>query len=492
MKETYQGHSQECDVLLFIPNSRWYGKRPWLLIPNSALILTGLLKDKFSFGIVDANIANYSEEEATSQIAKRNPKIFLVSGISVEYFAQYHNAFLLAKKINRNVITIFGGIYPTLLPHEALEDKNIDYIFRGPAEGNRASQFIKCLLSENHEKAKMKANIGYNEASGKSHVNTAEKFITDLKGAPEPDYSLIDTRGYLNEQSADYNIGFESPTGVMLTSYGCKYNCLFCAAKTIRGKGVVYRPAKNVIREMRWLIHEYGVTHFSFLDELFLGDRKRAENILDFMIREKVDLTWKMPNVSAWHLDDKLLELMKKAGCRAISVSVESGSERVLKEIIRKPMKLSIFPRIVKKCKELDIDIVANFVIGLPGETWQEIRKTFQVAEDLDFDLCSFHIATPYPGTDLFKIASEQNLLSEGFNFKSPEYSGTSQGFITTCEFTPFELMILRSFEWDRINFKTDAKIQKIANMMNLPVAELNEHRRQSRLKCGVHYLASA
>jgi len=198
-----------------------------------------------------------------------------------------------------------------------------------------------------------------------------------------------------------------------------------------------------------------------------------------------------MPNVSAWHLDDNLLELMKKAGCKAICVSVESGSERVLKKIIRKPMKLNIFPGIIKKCKELEIDIVANFVIGLPGETWQEIRKTFQVAEALDFDLCSFHIATPYPGTDLYKMASDQNLLPEGFNFKSPQFFGTSQGFITTNEFTPFELMILRSFEWDRINFKTEAKIEKIAHLMNMSISTLKEHRKQTRLKCGVHHLAS-
>ncbi len=209
---------------------------------------------------------------------------------------------------------------------------------------------------------------------------------------------------------------------------------------------------------------------------------------MNAFIDRNYNLTWKMPNVSAWHLDDGLLELMKRSGCRMITVSVESGSERVLHRIIHKPLNLDIFPGIIRKCRKLSIDIAANFVIGLPGETWEEIRQTFRLAEELNFDLCSFQIATPYPGTDFYKVAKERHLLPEDFDFRNPMYFGTSQGFITTGEFTPFELMVLRSFEWDRINFKTPGKVTKIAQLMNMTVEELNEHRKQTRRKCGVHY----
>lgn len=475
------------DLVLFIPNTRWYSKRPWLMIPHSALILTSLFKNEFDFDILDANAGDLSEEECIAYLAQEDPKIFLVSGVSVEYFAQYHKSFELAKIINRNCITVFGGIYPTLMPHEALEDHNIDYIFVGPAE-DRALEFLRALLDGNQDKANGFPGVGYRDASGGSIINPITSILADLKDVGEPDYSLIDVNSYLKQHSIDYNINFDDPTGVLLTSYGCKYNCIFCAARTIRSRGTVYRSAQNVIEEIEWLMHEYGIKHLSFLDELFLGNRKRAETIMNTFIDRDYNLTWKMPNVSAWHLDDELLELMKMSGCTAIAVSVESGSERVLHKIIRKPLKLNIFPPIVRKCKKLGIDIVANFVIGLPGETWDEIRQTFRVAEKLDFDLCSFHIATPYPGTDLFKIANKKKLLPEDFDFRNPKYFGTSQGFITTKEFTPFELMVLRSFEWDRINFKTPEKVAKIAKMMNMSVEQLNEHRKRTRLKCGVHY----
>ena len=439
---------------------------------------------------LDANAANLSEEECLARLRSMKPKIFLVSGVSVEYFEQYHKSFELAKTMNRDCITVFGGIYPTVMGEEALEDLNIDYIFVGHAEC-RAPEFFRLLLGDEHERARRLAGIGFRDEAAGSVINPVSSFLPDLKdtmAAVKPDYSLLDIKTYSQQQTRDYNFNFDSPTGILLTSYGCNYNCVFCATRTIRGKGVVFRPAADVLEEIDWLMREHGIRHLSFLDECFFADRKRAETIMNAFIDRKYNLTWKMPNVSAWHLDDELLVLMKRSGCKMITVSVESGSQRVLKEIIHKPLKLDIFPRIISMCREIGMDIAANFVIGLPGETWDEIRQTFRLAEELDFDLSAFHIATPYPKTDLYKIATEQQLLPKDFDFRNAKYFGTSYGFITTSEFTPFELMVLRSFEWDRINFATPEKVAKTARLMNMTVEELNEHRKQTRIKCGVYY----
>lgn len=477
-------------IMLFIPNTRWLGKRPWLLIPHSALILTAVLKGKFNFCILDANIEDLSEDECLVKIRQMDPSVFLVSGVSVEYFQQYHKSFELAKMANRKCITVFGGIYPTVMGQEALEDQNIDYIFMGHAEG-RAPEFLRLLLNGEHHFTKNLAGIGFNEKNGKSVINRVNSLLSELNSslaAVKPDYSLINTKAYLHQRTIDYNFNFAGPTGILLTSYGCKYNCVFCATRAIRGKDIVFRPAVDVLEEIEWLMREHGTNHLSFLDECFLADRERAKTIMNAFIERGYNLTWKMPNVSAWHLDDELLELMKRSGCKMITVSVESGSERVLHKIIRKPLKLDIFPNIISKCRKLGIDIATNFVIGLPGETWEEIRQTFRVAEELDFDLSAFHIATPYPGTDLYRTAKKQKMLPADFDFRNPKYFGTSQGFITTSEFSPLELMVLRAYEWDRINFKTSEKTAKMAQLMNMTMEQLQEHRKQTRIKCGIHY----
>lgn len=474
-------------VLLFIPNTRWFGKRPWMLIPHSALILTRILKPDFNLSIVDANALDLDEAQCVEALSKSGAQYVLSSGVSVEYFQQYHKSFELIKKALPKATTIFGGIYPTLMGREALDDTNIDYIYVGPAE-DHFPRFLRLLCDGKQAEAESVSGVGYRTATGEKIINPRHSLFSTQMMTIDPDYSLLHVDKYLQQDSKDYNFNFPQKTAILLTSYGCKYNCVFCAARTIRGRTILFRDADSVLAEVEYMIREHGVRHLSFLDECFLGDRERTEKILRAFIDRNYGLTWKMPNVSAWHLDEELLELMKASGCTMITVSVESGNERVLHRIIRKPCKLDIFPPIVRKCHELGIDIAANFVIGLPGETWSEIRDTFRVAEEMDFDLCAFHIATPYPGTDLYEIAKRENLLPADFDFRNPKTFGTSHGFITTSEFTPSELMVLRAYEWDRINFKTPEKVEKIARLMNMTLPELETHRRQTRLKCGVHH----
>ena len=230
------------------------------------------------------------------------------------------------------------------------------------------------------------------------------------------------------------------------------------------------------------------MNHLTFVDDNLTINRKRINELLQTFLSRKYALKWKVATVAAWTLDEPLLKLMKKAGCYQLTISVESGNQRVLKDIVKKVLKLDMVPEVIRVCKEIGIDIAGNFVIGLPGETWDEIRETFRFAEECDFDFVNFHIATPLPETDLYRICKEQNLLPEDFSFLDRKFFGFGQGFITTDEFSPFELAVLRSFEWDRINFRTHQKIQKIAQMTGMSEEQLNRHRKQTRLNCGIYF----
>jgi len=330
--------------------------------------------------------------------------------------------------------------------------------------------------------------IGFRDRGGQLRINPVTSYIGDLATMVQPDYSALDLKPYLIRETRDYQINSAVRSAPLLTSYGCPYNCLFCATRTISGYKVAYRPIENVLAEIEFLVQEYGVQELAFIDDCFLADRSRVEQLLNALMEKQLGLTWKAATVSAWHLDDELMELMGRSGCRQITISVESGCDRVLHKIVRKPLKLATVPPIVKKCRELGINIAANFVIGFPGETWEEIRTTMRFAEDCDFDLVHFHIATPLPETDLYKVALEQNLLPADFSFSEDKYFGFCRGVIETEEFTPRELMILRAFEWDRINFKTPEKTAKVAEMYNINLEGLTKHRRQTRREIGVAF----
>jgi anaerobic magnesium-protoporphyrin IX monomethyl ester cyclase len=457
------------------------------MVPHAATILTALLKEHFDLTVLDANGGNLDEENCKSLLKTLDPVAVLVSGLSVEYQMQYHSALALAKETCPQAKTVLGGVYPTVLGEEALKDPNVDFIFLGHAE-NRVVEFLNYILKGDGRNVVNLPGIGFVDSLGNQVINPVNTYIGDVKQAVKPDYSLLDMAPYIIQDTMAYQFNSNRPAAPIITSYGCLYNCVFCATRTISGRRVLYRPVDHVLEEVAFLVKELGVRELLFLDDALLGNRKRIIALLKALIDSNYDLTWKAATVAAWHLDNGLLELMKQSGCVQITVSVESGSPRVLKEVIRKPLKLEIVPPIVKKCRELGIACGANFVIGFPGETWDEIRDTFRFAESCDFDVAHFHIATPLPKTDLYRIAMEQNLLPEDFGFTDPRFFGFGRGFITTTEFTPFELAVLRSFEWDRINFSTPEKVARMARLYGVTEEELTKHRRETRRKLGIHF----
>ena len=125
--------------------------------------------------------------------------------------------------------------------------------------------------------------------------------------------------------------------------------------------------------------------------------------------------------------------------------------------------------------------MLSNFIIGFPTETWEQIRQTFSFAEEIDVDIVNFHIATPLPKTKLMKQCVELGLINE-----KDRMMGYTKGVITTKEFTPIDLQILRAYEWDRINFSTPEKTKKIASMCNLTMEKLDLWRRQTRRQLGL------
>jgi anaerobic magnesium-protoporphyrin IX monomethyl ester cyclase len=477
-------------VLLFIPSTRWDNdKRPWIMVNYASLIITSMLKDKFDFEILDANGSNAAKEFCAEKIAAYSPDVVLITTLSIEYYRQCHEAVAIAKRACPNCKVIVGGVYPTVMKNEVLEkDDKIDYIFLGHAE-ERLDKFLSFIFESDKAAAESFAGIGYRDHSnGRIVINPVGSYIFQIKEQVKPDYSKTDMNHYINNSSNHYQMNSDEPYTTLVSSYGCPYNCVFCASRTISGKGIAYRKVEDVLEEIDYLKSHYNVKSFIFMDDSMLTDRKRGERLLNELADKKYNIKFKLVNIAAWDCTDAMLELLKKAGCTQITVSVESGSQRVLKEIIRKPLKLEIIPGIVKKCRELNIDMGVNFIIGLPGETWDEIRQTVAYAEKCDFDLVHFHVATPLPETDLYHIARDQKLLPDNFSFFNPDFFGFGKAFITTAEFTPHELEILRAFEWDRINFNTPEKTAKIAKMMGLSVEELNEHRKQTRRKCGIHF----
>lgn len=475
-------------VILIINNSTWFGKRVHKNWISAAPIITSMLKDICDFSVIDANVNCWTCEEAEAKVRESGADIVLVSALSVDYQLQYHKTAAIAKKALPSCTVVMGGVYPTVMEEEVLSDKNIDYIFIGHAEG-RLDSFIHALAAGGAKEIESFPGIGYRKKGG-CIVNPLPTYIGDIKEMVRPDYSQIDIEGYLDMGGSysprNYSTECNDKKSVnIITSYGCRYNCFFCATRTISGTKIAYREVVDIIDEIKFFISEHNVTHISFIDDNMVSDKTIAKKLLSEIIAMGYSLEIQIGNLALWDLNEEIIILLAKAGCTRIGISIESSSQRVLRDIIHKPLDLSIVESMIAMLRENGIMITVDFIIGLPGETWREIRNTFRYAEKLDVDLCNFNIATPYPKTDMYLYMKENGLLPEGFSFmKDRAYLA---GIPSTDEFKAAELLVLQAFEWEKVNCDTTVKRERTKRVLRIDDLQLDDYcryMRESAIRC--------
>lgn len=482
--------SSPTKFLFLIPNTRWFGKRYWLWFNPAVLILEPLLRDiGVDVKVIESNIDNLSSEEIKIQIKDYQPDFVGITNLSLEYWKQAHYCAELVKEVDSQIITIMGGVHATVLPEKVMEDINFDYLILGEGE-KRLPEFLKYYWEgKNFEDFD---GIAYRErGAGKLIVNSPQEWFKDLDSIPFPDYKSYDWKKVMHAtQKSAVGLGSKRrPVASLMTSRGCRFKCCFCAGHLCSGRELRFRSPENILQEIDYLVEEYGVREVIFTDDEMYADRERCVAIFNGLLERNYDLIWKNLNLAAWRMDYGLMKLMKESGCYQMTISPESGSDRVLKEIIHKAGTKQQCLDVAKWCRELDIEIDADFVIGFPGETWKEILETVAFAEELNVDAVKFAVATPFPGTELFQKAVEGGYLPVDYNFYRDEALGFAKGVISTEEFTPEQLHDLRAREWDRINFKTLDKRKKYAEMNGLTLEELEQFREETRKSRGVYYI---
>jgi len=162
-------------------------------------------------------------------------------------------------------------------------------------------------------------------------------------------------------------------------------------------------------------------------------DIKRAEEMCNTLIKEKINLPWQCPNgVRIDRLTLPLLRKMKKAGCYSVGLGIESGNQEMIKTI-NKQLDLQIIPKVLQKLKKVGIKSYGFFILGLPGETKKTAKETINFALKNPFDRVWFNIFTPYPGSPAFMG------WNKGKNFNRIDWDkhDGSTAIVTDKELTP-------------------------------------------------------
>jgi len=395
-----------------------------------------------------------SWEAVRQRISDERPRLI---GISCMFTAQMENALYLAeliKRIDSSIITIIGGSHATARPQDFFnKTRAIDMACIGEGE---------FTLREIVER--LKAGLDASTVPGTAvregetvRINVQRSRNTDLDSIPLPAYHLIDledyfrlyTRGYTDRPIPRTN-GFERSVSV-ITSRGCPYKCIFCSVHLHMGRAWRPHSISYVKRHLDLLVSQYGVRHIHFEDDNISLNADRFRGILELLKTAQPKLTWDTPNgLRVDTLSREILMLCRDSGCIYLIFGVESGNQTVLNTIVDKHLDLETVTRASSWASDIDINVMAFYVIGFPGETPAQMRDTVHFALRLQAEYGvtpNLFIATPIPGTRLEQECIERGFIPESLS--PQDLAKMTQGviFMNTDSFTREDVtLILKSY----------------------------------------------
>lgn len=205
----------------------------------------------------------------------------------------------------------------------------------------------------------------------------------------------------------------------ILTSRGCPYSCSYCEAFRITGRKVRRHSIEYVIEWIEKLHRDFGINYFSVSDDAFTQDREYVISLCREILKRRLGIKWDCGSnaIRFDRIDPEMLHLMERAGCFYVTVAIESGSERILKEMNRRSDLKAVRTGIELIKRETRMAVGAFFILGYPTETREDILRTIRLARSLPIDAPQFFLFTPHPGTPVLeKLVAEKKVGLEDWD----------------------------------------------------------------------------
>ena len=246
-------------------------------------------------------------------------------------------------------------------------------------------------------------------------------FIDDLDDIPPFNYEGINLDFYNNRSIDKQYAGKPKREMAIHTSRGCPFLCVFCSNPSLHGRKVRTMSIERVVADVRRMKEKFGMTVLLLEDDHFFNDKERAKQILRELAA--LDIRVEFPNgVAVYAIDDEVAELFSRAGVSAVALAVESGSDHVLNNIIRKPLKKRLIHPAVEALRKFNVRSHVFIVIGLPGEQDEHRDETMQMLLDSGFDWVHVYLAMPIFGSRLYDICVENGYIE---NTNSQDFVAT-------------------------------------------------------------------
>jgi radical SAM superfamily enzyme YgiQ (UPF0313 family) len=394
--------------------------------------------ESYYLGLKDDN--HHIWKEVRSTIESYSPDVVGITVKSTKAGSAKKIA-AICKSINPDNLVVAGGPHPSILPDQALNDKNIDFVVRGEGEFT----FLK-LLEALREKKSLQSIEGLSfRQDGKTVHNKNRELAVNLDEIPFPAKdALIDPFAYKKEAFGD-----------IVTSRGCPFRCAYCAAHITWTRKVRYRSIANVIAEIKFLKSKYGLKEFMFWDDSFTLKKDRTIEFCRVLRQHKLKISWGCCTRFDL-LDEEIIRNMRRAGCNNIELGVESGSPRII-ELMKKDETAEKISSVVKLLRKYHIYWSGFFMVGLPTETNEDINLTLNFMKKLKPNYATFSVFTPLPGTELYELLVNRGAVKDNIDWNLYSYQSKNNNFTTTIANDEFKNIVANlSREFDANNKRLD------------------------------------
>ncbi len=372
-------------------------------LPLSCLYLgTVLERAGYRVEIVDERVTRSFEADVARSIREERPVMVGISSMTGMQISGGLNAARAIREVDRKLPIVWGGVHPTLCPDSTLKDDLCDIVVKG--EGEIAIVELADCLRQGGDPGSI-PGVGFKK-NGELRYGPYRPMIEDLDVIPRPSYDLIQMDQYFTRAPSTDQAQLQ-----VVTSRGCPYDCEFCYNLKFNERRFRAHSAARVVSDITHLVEHFEVKAIFIEDDYFFGHPKRVEEICDLLLERNLDLLIQVPcRIDyLYKRSSTMLDKLYRAGFKELWIGIESGSEKRLKEIMKRNT-LDQVREVNRLIAESDVYAKYGFMAGFPNEDRNETLETVDFMFELLKDnpnagLAPVAVYTPYPGTTLYDKA---------------------------------------------------------------------------------------
>lgn len=350
--------------------------------------------------------------ELQAVLEEFQPDIVGISALFNSSFGYIQRLVKVAKDFDPKILTIAGGGLPSAAYKLMLDTcPDLDAICKGEGELP-----LKTLIDAEDPMHVIETHRSWiNRPSIERGKVPAHDFIGNLDDIPPMNYSIIDLDNY-NQRGIDKRYTDQPKREMAIhTSRGCPFLCVFCSNPSLHGRDVRFMSVERVVADAKRMRDDFGMTVLMLEDDHFFHDKERAKRLLRELA--KLGIRCEFPNGAAvYAIDDDMAELLAAAGVSAVALAVESGSDHVLNNIIKKPLKKKLIKPAVEALRKHGVRSHVFIVTGLPGEQDEHRQETLEMLLENGFDWIHVYLAIPIFGSRLYDICVENGYIENTAN----------------------------------------------------------------------------